>query len=401
MDLTRRDFLAAGAAALSLPALAQDPAGLVMHEWGIVTVAYRSKWTSVRTAGSRRVAGAELAAAGLPSYVASWEQSVKAQIKEWEETPVIITKPIVYFYAPKATAIWMRVSVPTGRPHVWWPPADDFGPKADLPARNGFNMDDPKAPPLSEIKPEHGFLLWKELTVDPAAVELPKAEGWWAAARRTDAAAVRHAQGAEKFVYYDALAIYEPAVDIDWKKDGTVELTNRTSRAFPHVIAVRVREGKCSFAHARDWGKGRTLTLTPAAGVPALADALVAAGLYRQEADALVDIWREEFFAMDGVRVLAIASREEYDAVLPIEIRPTPKELARVLIAHIECLDETGRQRIADFIAKLAGDDIAERDGAAAALRKLRPLADEMIRKAADAASDAEVRARLTDLLER
>ena len=125
--LSRRDFIAASAGTLaSIPALAQDNPDLVVHEWGVVSVAYGSTvWGNARSAGAKAMKGAEVAP-DLPPFVSKWEDHVKEQIQDWRMQPV--DKPVVYFYANRSMDVSFKVSIPAGRPKAWWPPTADWGP---------------------------------------------------------------------------------------------------------------------------------------------------------------------------------------------------------------------------------------------------------------------------------
>ena len=60
------------------------------------------------------------------------------------------------------------------------------------------------------------------------------------------------------------------------------------------------------------------------------------AGLTAAEAEGLVAAWTPQFFQTDGTRVLFIMSKEDYDALCPILVRPTLTELVRVGIVLTE-----------------------------------------------------------------
>ena len=57
------------------------------------------------------------------------------------------------------------------------------------------------------------------------------------------------------------------------------------------TAGAAMKGGKCSSA-SQALAKGASCALAPADGPPALADALVKAGLYQKEADAVVEIWK-------------------------------------------------------------------------------------------------------------
>jgi hypothetical protein len=254
---------------------------------------------------------------------------------------------------------------------------------------------------VEEIEPVNGHLTWRALRVDPGGAGFREAAGWWATARKTDAAPIRSGAETEKFLYYDAFAKFDPKLEIRWKKGGKVELRNAGDEPARHLLAIRVKDGRCASAHHPELKKGEAVTLDTVGGRPALVDVLVAAGLYRKEAEGLVEIWSEEWFGFDGARVLSLVSREAYDRLLPLEIRPEPAELQRVLVAHVECLDADAEEEVSRRVEELASDDPEKRKAAAAALRARMPMATGLIREALKKADDAEVRGTLEDLLRR
>ena len=75
-----------------------------------------------------------------------------------------------------------------------------------------------------------------------------------------------------------------------------------------------------------------------------VADALIDAGLYPDEARAMVDTWRRSYFESDGLRVLYVTPPAWVDQILPIEITPRPEELTRVFIGRIEVLTSEREQ---------------------------------------------------------
>jgi hypothetical protein len=271
-----------------------------------------------------------------------------------------------------------------------------------------------------KIATTQGRIVWEKLSLDPALDKFPKAAGWWQTARVTDSTPFRFAPApkdykfgtarlptlgakephAEKFLFYDALTPFDAKLDVAWTKEGDAVVRN-LGAAVSTIIALRVQGGVCSSAIATDVAKDATVTLIPAKGAPALAERLVKAGLYAKEADSIAEIWKEEFLQVDGARILALMPRAVYDALLPIDIKPAPKEFVRVLIAHLECLDPALRVKAEKWIDTFASESIEEREVAASELKKLGPLAESLIRSSAEKAKDAEIKSRLLELLKR
>ena len=68
-----------------------------------------------------------------------------------------------------------------------------------------------------------------------------------------------------------------------------------------------------------------------------LVNALVEAGLYRKEAVAMVETWKDSWFE-EGMRVIYLVPRSTIDRELPLTIQPNPKELTRVFVGRVEIL---------------------------------------------------------------
>ncbi|MGI8979299.1 MAG: hypothetical protein ACR2FY_08745 [Pirellulaceae bacterium] len=75
------------------------------------------------------------------------------------------------------------------------------------------------------------------------------------------------------------------------------------------------------------------------AAVERLQTILIQAGLTKRETGGLIVSWRKQFFETPGKRLLTILSREDYDEICPMKIRPWPTETARVGIVLTEMSD--------------------------------------------------------------
>ena len=72
---------------------------------------------------------------------------------------------------------------------------------------------------------------------------------------------------------------------------------------------------------------------------------LVASGLFEKEARAMVNTWRSSYFKPDGVRVLFVLPQSWTDRFIPIDIKPKPAELIRVMVGRVELLDPSRERR--------------------------------------------------------
>ena len=82
--------------------------------------------------------------------------------------------------------------------------------------------------------------------------------------------------------------------------------------------------------------------------VTKLVDALVKSGLYKDEAESMVNTWKVSYFQTEGTRVLYVLSRTETDNILPIKINPQPEELVRTLVGRVEILTALEEQQYGD-----------------------------------------------------
>jgi hypothetical protein len=76
-----------------------------------------------------------------------------------------------------------------------------------------------------------------------------------------------------------------------------------------------------------------------------LAEELTEMGLYREEAGAMIETWRDSWFE-EGLRVFYILPRPKVDQLLPISIQPAPEQLARVFVGRVELLSPQMRSEI-------------------------------------------------------
>lgn len=392
MRMNRREFLALGAGALASFGARPDD-GIVVHEWGVVTVPYGHPQGGVRSAGVRKGKNGE-EISDLPEFVTTWTKAVGDDIQRLERMPV--RKPVLNFYTGKEQTVRVRVSIPSGRPDAWWPPAASFGPTSKFVRAKQLGGEPLR---IDQIDPVDGHLEWNAVRVIPEDAVFREAAGWWSTARKTDAAMVRSGGETERFLFYDALAAFDPGLEIRWKKGGKVTIANRGEEAIHPLFAIQVRDGRCRSAVVKELRGGASVELTLEPEKPALSEALVGAGLYKKEADGIAEIWDEEFLGMDGARVISFVPRAAFDRLLPLEIQPVPKDLKRVLLAHVECLDAEGWEEVEALIAQLEADDPQVRDMATMKLRAKMPLAAAVVRARLATAGDAEVRGRLEDLL--
>lgn len=123
-----------------------------------------------------------------------------------------------------------------------------------------------------------------------------------------------------------------------------------------------------------------------------VADALVARGLYRDEAEAMVRTWSRAWFSSEGTRILYAVPRPQVDGLLPLDIKPAPDEIVRVLVGRIEFLTPETEGAVEAALRERASADPATRDAAMARLAKFDRFLEPHVRRILAKTADAAVR---------
>jgi hypothetical protein len=324
---------------LAAPLFAIDPARapepLIAHEWGT--------FTSVAAEDGRSVAWSPLSGpADLPCFVArltpySPKQNLHAFVRM--ETPVL------YFYSSRPVTLSVRIGFPQGRITEWYPQATKVAPSS----------------PDWSSGHRNGQIEWSSVEVLPGAQpELPstKAPSHYYAARDTDAAPLRIGNQWEKLIFYRGIGDFDVPLRPVFTREGRLKIQIAGSEAVPLAILFEYRSGKVGYRIARR--PQQVTELDPPELTANLEDLrrdlvenLVEFGLYRKEATAMVETWRDSWFE-EGMRLFYIVPRSLVDSLLPLSITPAPTSTARVFVGRIEILSPAVRQVIET--ALLRGD---------------------------------------------
>ena len=296
--------------------------GLVAHEWGT--------FTSVAGIHGEAMRWLPLTGASdLPCFVHRSGNNLKSSSAlERMETPV------VYFYTQKKANVSLRADLPSGTITEWYPQA------ASTPntGRSG------------------GTIEWNLELTPGATPDLPmtNAADHYFAARETDAVPLRASGEAEKMLFYRGLANFPTPLTTEFVKDGRLEMRPK-SVPVAFAMLFENRGGKLGYRIVRNIQAGETIEIPELSGNAAdvrgeLAQALIAAGLYRKEADAMIATWRDSWFE-EGTRIFYLTPRSVVDSVLPLHIAPTPEAVARVFVGRIELFPAYLKETLATAVA--------------------------------------------------
>jgi len=213
---------------------------------------------------------------------------------------------------------------------------------------------------------------WQSLVVSPerrpwmVPVSVPGGEryAWWTRLRAVPTSWLASRDEAERFLYYDGPTLAQSPVEYrlcgqqiavatrnmfqrwehfasnyDWSSDPAPQpelrqaLVVRAQQGGVQALAFQV-SGKPASAFSIELPD--TLPLAGDEVESRLLQLLIDAGLTQAEAEGLIDCWRRQFFETHGTRVITVLSRDDYDQMCPLTVRPTPTEIARVGIVLTE-----------------------------------------------------------------
>jgi hypothetical protein len=266
--------------------------------------------------------------------------------------PVMIAKirmetPVLYFYSPEAVTADVKVSFPQGAMSEWYPQA--------------------VVPPLQVARPLAagvGTIQWPSVNIVPGAkVAYPqdRTKSHYYAARDVDAAPVQVGTQYEKFLFYRGLADFQPSIIATVERNGDV--TAAIAEGTPHLVLFENRGGRVGYRIAKDMKSRVTMSRPAPSTVDALRadleDMLVGEGLFRREAKAMVETWRDSWFE-EGTRLFYVIRKSTIDQRLPLAITPAPAEVARVFVGRLELItpemkDEVERAIVANDLDALNG----------------------------------------------
>jgi hypothetical protein len=214
-----------------------------------------------------------------------------------------------------------------------------------------------------DVSKATGSIEWSEVRVRPGATPALPDEGdlsHYYAARETDASIVRVGDQHEKFLFYRGLASFPVPVSVKSSADGSVEVSNTGPRESGDMILFENYDGRVAFrVLGRVKEKDSTRVFRPTSGDLAslhktLQELLVANGLYRREAEAMLETWRDSWFT-EGTRLFYLLPQAAVDEILPLQIDPKPAQLARVFVGRIEVITPATENAVIDAIHKNKG----------------------------------------------
>ncbi len=171
-------------------------------------------------------------------------------------------------------------------------------------------------------------------------------------------------------------------------------LINTGTNSLRHLFILKIGKGAGHFTRVDQLQPGQSQTIPTDSGTTdaataklgdqwgtQMAEGLVAEGLYPAEARAMVNTWRDSWFAEDGMRVLYVLPRAWTDTTLPMRIKPAPHELVRVMVGRAEVLTPETENELAALGARAVRGDAEALNDFRSSLRRLGRFAEPALRR--------------------
>src|SRR5215469_11358991 len=303
---------------------------LTAHEWGT--------FTAIAGKDGRAVEWLPL---GLPRFPPSTDlpQFVEhingINFKLGLRGTIRMETPVLYFYSPRDLTVSTKVSFAKGLITEWYPHADRVQPAGVMTDTS-----------LSRLSVD-GSIEWNHVAVSPnLAVEFPSdvQPNRYYAARETSSSPLRvqasTREQREKFLFYRGVSSSPLPISARLSADGKLVVDSLSEHEIPNAIFFERRGERVGYR--------LTGALTDATTVDApvlngsvdslyddLEEILVGQGLYRDEAHAMVETWKDSWFE-EGSRLIYIVPSGFIDKVLPLTIDPVPGQIVRVFVGRVE-----------------------------------------------------------------
>lgn len=359
---------------------------LVVHEWGT--------FTSLQDETGQELVGINIDDEPVPKFVHNlspfvlsqpvlsslhWAYKSKGAPRHHPLVTMRLETPVIYFYPPAGTRLPLELDVSVKFRGGW---LTEFYPEAHA-----------EAPDLKRGQFEFGqltsqtvgSLAWSDLRVGTDGAGPETDEHVWLAPRKVQAAGVTATSGeSEKYLFYRGVGrLAAPLRSRLDRKSGHIAFTANLANVLP--AGQTTAAGPLWLVHVRPDGKTafRTLESSPLSSDPkrlaaegsyrfaeedyrtdgreqleaGMQAALVADGLFADEAAALLSTWQRAYFASPGLRVFYLVPREWTDHYLPLSISADAR-IERVMVGRLELISD--RQR--ELLSKLAASEISRGD---------------------------------------
>ncbi|WP_425617905.1 hypothetical protein NA78x_001595 [Anatilimnocola sp. NA78] len=344
------------------------PESLIVHEWGT--------FTSYSGSDGGKLEFRPLFDDDLPGFVQDRAGGANFLSKVSYRALVRMETPITYFYTDRPRDVRVRVRFPQGLLTEFYPPATVSPPykgSGEPQVNSALDWGTVRLIPEEYLRPKLADARLASIIQQRTAAALPPIADYnnhYAYARQTDSALVYvEKQGAthfygsgskdhfEKFLFYRGLGGFKLPIKIvaDGNGQATINTNGRDPITWMMLLEVVGEQVRFTISDGVDGGQTKSLKL-PAqfsdkeAMLARLTEALVGTGLYRREAEAMVNTWRSSWFGEEGTRLLYFVPERLTNELLPLEIEPQPTETVRVLVGRMDLMTPEQEKQVAQLV---------------------------------------------------
>ena len=369
----------------------------IAHEWGT--------FTSVQGGDGELLQWQPLQSSELPGFVYDWAKAGMNRGSLIGPKVGLITlqrmeTPVIYFYANQPMNVSVDVAFPKGYITEWYPQATQIGPTYALntnASTNGILHESRAVWRNLEIVPQSKYQGWHEdrLPQDTRGSHYFAARATSANLVHADFTSPTNTSEVEKFIFYRGAGSFQTPLRVTVDEHDFVTAKNEGSNAVGPLFLISIQKtnseafGGFSWASkisdgrrlewpllgrlAKNW-RGYPLPEFQKKIAAQMEAALVAQGLFPDEARAMVNTWKDSWFTEEGARVLYILPRAWTDETLPITMTPQPNELTRVMVGRAEIIAPEVEMNLYQLLTKAQNGDAAARAESANELKKTRAL---------------------------
>ncbi|HEY7090438.1 MAG TPA: hypothetical protein VH518_20240 [Tepidisphaeraceae bacterium] len=340
------------------PAVAEDNR-LVVHEWGT--------FTSLQDENGRALGAINQDVEPLPDFVknlfpADTSSPFSKGVAVSPDVTMRLETPVVYFHPPQGSK-----------------PLDvSFSAEFHGGLLTQFYPDATFTPPSEKIgRDTVGKLQWRNLTVGTGKPGPATTSRVWLAPRKVNAADVTAANGDnERYLFYRGVGHLDSPLRVQ-HDGGTLRISGHSNilcdlleslrvddlwyldvaadgrsafRKLPPTLITQSESMRlnCSTAEAFEPSEYANDGITKLRAE--MKPALMKAGLFDDEAEAMLNTWEEAYFKSPGTRVLYIVPRIWVDSILPIKLS-VDAQIERVMVGRIDLVTPKQRQLARQYLA--------------------------------------------------
>ena len=331
---------------------------LEVHEWGT--------FTTMVTPDGRQLTGMEKEEEALPKFVHDMTGQGITVGKGFypgfkpKNVTVRMETPVIYFYSDKEVNFEVKVGFKGGVISQWYP----FNTTSFMQNKERvkkFLKDGNSSKEYGQIvwdfaKPTYDESIWRGKVLSPyseKSYSSPQSQETvtWVNPRHTDSNLIEIGRQVEKFIFYRGVASFEQGLKFNAQEDGVLKIQNHYGDTVPYVLVYEYKQGKKLIHWQGRLAADEKVDLKLNGEVDAkyhgrFIKALVDNGLFRKEAQSMLETWRHSYFEKPGLRVFYILPRKDVDEILPMTVKPKPEKLERVIVGKAEILryDEITRK---------------------------------------------------------